>query len=114
MKFSSGVIIAQKRIEEGEIELLCLRCYNNWDFPKGEREATENGKNTAIREVKEETDLDIDVDFHLSDQSTPPLSMVLAKTKRPLPILGSSNIIQRAHLLVDPKLGFAETMNVAG
>ena len=71
MKFSSGVIIAQRRTEESEIELLCLRCYNNWDFPKGEIEATEDEKDTAIREVKEETDLDVDVDFQVSDKTTP-------------------------------------------
>ena len=109
MKFSSGVIIAQRRTEEGEIELLCLRCYNNWDFPKGEREATENGKDTAIREVKEETDLDIDVDFQVSDQTTPSIVYGSGKNKKTASyFLGHRISSKDPNLLVDPKLGVAE------
>ena len=52
MRFSSGVIIAQRSTKEDEIKLLCLRCYNNWDFPKGEREATENGKTPQYVKLK--------------------------------------------------------------
>lgn len=109
MKFSSGVIIAQKRTEEGEIELLCLRCYNNWDFPKGERESIDNGKDTAIREVKEETDLDIDVDFQVSDKTTPAIVYGSGKNKKTASyFLGRRTSSKDPTLLVDPKLGVAE------
>lgn len=109
MKFSSGVIIAQRRSAKSEIELLCLRCYNNWDFPKGEVDASEDGRDTAIREVKEETDLDIGVDFQISDQTTPSIIYGSGKNKKTaLYFLGRRTSSKDPNLLVDPKLGFAE------
>ena len=109
MKFSSGVIIAQRRKEKGEIELLCLRCYNNWDFPKGEIEATEDEKDTAIREVKEETDLDVDVDFQVSDKTTPSIIYGSGKNKKTTSyFLGHRTSSKEPNLLVDPKLGTVE------
>ena len=36
---------------------LVLRCFRNWDFPKGEVEAGETPLETALREVTEETTL---------------------------------------------------------
>ncbi len=56
---SCGAIVFQKR--EGRIELLLIkhRFGGHWSFPKGHVEQGENEIQTALREVKEETGLDI-------------------------------------------------------
>lgn len=38
--------------------VLVLRCYGNWDFPKGKLEQGEGARAAATREAKEEADLD--------------------------------------------------------
>lgn len=50
------------RFAAGEPRFLLLRCYNYWDFPKGELEAGEAPLAAALREAGEETGLD---DFRL-------------------------------------------------
>lgn len=49
------------RVEQGQVDLLVLRhrLGGHWAFPKGHVEAGETEKQTALREVKEETGLDI-------------------------------------------------------
>lgn len=37
--------------------MLILRCYRNWDFPKGRVEPGEDLLQTALREAREEADL---------------------------------------------------------
>lgn len=56
---SCGALVYRKR--GGGTELLLLRHRNggHWSFPKGHVEAGENEIQTALREVKEETGLDI-------------------------------------------------------
>lgn len=56
---SCGAVIYRKR--SGNIEYLLVKNKrgNNWGFPKGHIEIGENEHDTAIREVKEETGLDI-------------------------------------------------------
>jgi 8-oxo-dGTP pyrophosphatase MutT (NUDIX family) len=54
-KRSAGVVVT-RRID-GERRYLLLRCYNYWDFPKGEIEQGEDPLQAARRESKEETDL---------------------------------------------------------
>jgi bis(5'-nucleosidyl)-tetraphosphatase len=41
----------------GEWHCLLLRCYRNWDFPKGELGPGEDPLQAAIREVREESGL---------------------------------------------------------
>lgn len=54
-KRSAGVVVT-RRID-GERRYLLLRCYNYWDFPKGEIEQGEDPLQSARRESEEETDL---------------------------------------------------------
>lgn len=70
---SAGVVIVRR--EAGTWRVLMLRAYRNWDFPKGEIEGGEDPLAAAIREVKEETDIDRnDLAFRWGDvyTETPP------------------------------------------
>jgi len=50
---SAGVVVLRR--EGGAWRLLLLRCYQNWDFPKGLVEPGEAPLAAAVREVAEET-----------------------------------------------------------
>ncbi len=50
------------RFADGDWQLLVLRAYKNWDFPKGVVEADEDPLDAAKREALEETGID-DLDF---------------------------------------------------
>lgn len=54
---SCGCII----IEDGKV-LLVKQTKGHWGFPKGHVEADETEMETAIREVKEETNIDVEVE----------------------------------------------------
>src|SRR5262249_44139574 len=49
--------IVPVRFENGETQILLLRAYKDWDFPKGGVEAGEDPFDGALRELKEETGL---------------------------------------------------------
>lgn len=68
---SAGVVVV--RMEGGIPMYLLMRCFNYWDFPKGEVESGEEPLATAIREVGEETTID-DLDFCWGESytETPP------------------------------------------
>jgi len=53
---SAGVVVV--RATEGGWRYLILRCFRNWDFPKGLVEADETPLAAALREAREETSLD--------------------------------------------------------
>jgi 8-oxo-dGTP pyrophosphatase MutT (NUDIX family) len=53
MILSAGVVVIRK--EDGQWKYLFLRAYRNWDFPKGIVETGEDPRETAVREVREET-----------------------------------------------------------
>jgi 8-oxo-dGTP pyrophosphatase MutT (NUDIX family) len=53
--YSAGLIPLRKN--QGTHEVLLLRCFNYWDFPKGEVDPGEDFLQAALRELKEETDL---------------------------------------------------------
>lgn len=57
---SSGVVPV--RFADGDWQLLVLRAYKNWDFPKGIVEAGEDPLDAAKRETEEETGI-TDLDF---------------------------------------------------
>jgi 8-oxo-dGTP pyrophosphatase MutT (NUDIX family) len=54
-RLSSGVVVLTGA--PGQRQLLLLRAYKNWDFPKGLVEAGEEPFDAALREVREETTL---------------------------------------------------------
>jgi 8-oxo-dGTP pyrophosphatase MutT (NUDIX family) len=58
--FSAGVVVARR--DPSGWQLLVLRAYRNWDFPKGGLEAGETPLAAAIRETAEEAAL-TDLDF---------------------------------------------------
>ena len=59
---SCGALVFRK--SHGNVELLLIKHLNGgyWSFPKGHVESGETEEETAIREVKEETDIDIIID----------------------------------------------------
>lgn len=57
MKRRSAGVVPVRRDEDGD-RVLILRCYKNWDFPKGLVAPGEDALATAIREAREEADLD--------------------------------------------------------
>ena len=60
MKLSCGVIPLRKTGTHWEV--LLLRCYKNWDFPKGMIDPGEDPLDAAKREFKEETGItDIEI-----------------------------------------------------
>jgi len=61
---SAGVVVL-RRFPEGW-RLLVLRAYRNWDFPKGLVEDSEDMREAAQREVREETSLS-DLRFNWGD-----------------------------------------------
>lgn len=48
-------------IEDGKV-LLIRQTMGHWGFPKGHMEERETEEETAIREVKEETNIDVEID----------------------------------------------------
>lgn len=59
-ELSTGIIPVRR--SSHKIEYLILRCYNYWDFPKGNLEKNEDPLTGAIRELEEETGIS-QVDF---------------------------------------------------
>ena len=59
---SCGAIVYRKH--HGNIEILLIKHINSghWSFPKGHVEMGETEVETALREVKEETDIDVMID----------------------------------------------------
>ena len=53
MKQSAGIILLDVRQDPPNI--LCLRAYANWDFPKGQLDTGETHQEAALRELEEET-----------------------------------------------------------
>jgi len=60
-------------VVDHKLRFLLLRAYRNWDFPKGLVEAGESPIEAAIREVREETNLDdISFDWGMVSMDTGP------------------------------------------
>jgi|WetSurMetagenome_2_1015567.scaffolds.fasta_scaffold1308644_1 ADP-ribose pyrophosphatase YjhB (NUDIX family) len=57
----AGVVIIRDGTQEPEILLVFRGVRNDWSFPKGHCEAGESFEQTALRETKEETGLDVRV-----------------------------------------------------
>lgn len=72
-ELSCGAIV----LKENEV-LLIKSIYGHWGFPKGHQEAHENDKQTAIREVKEETNIDIRIisDTYFTNEYSPKAKVI--------------------------------------
>lgn len=69
---SAGTIIVDLSLNTAEGgRVLCVRAYNNWDFPKGELDPGELLIQAAIRETEEETTLQHGADYILTGKSAP-------------------------------------------
>ena len=55
-RLSAGVVVMHGM--QGQMQILLLRAYKNWDFPKGMVEPGEEPLDAALREVREETTLE--------------------------------------------------------
>lgn len=72
-KLSCGVVPLRKKNNIWEV--LILRCFSNWDFPKGMKEPEESPLHAARREFTEETHLkDIKIISQEIFIETPPYS----------------------------------------
>ncbi len=68
---AAGAVVFRRA--EGGVQLLVLRAYSNWEFPKGRLEADETDFECAQREVWEETGLtDLAYPFDEAFQETLP------------------------------------------
>lgn len=56
---SCGALVYREKQEHLELLLIKHRSGGHWSFPKGHVEAGENELQTALREIKEETGLDV-------------------------------------------------------
>ena len=54
---SCGVLVLRQQVDELYVVLLRHRFGGHWSFPKGHVEAGESERQTALREVREETGL---------------------------------------------------------
>ena len=57
---SAGVVVVDWGPKEPEV--LCVRAYANWDFPKGKVDPGETLQQAAVRELQEETSLEASKD----------------------------------------------------
>jgi 8-oxo-dGTP pyrophosphatase MutT (NUDIX family) len=58
---SCGAVVVKK--DNGEIKFLLIKQHDEyWHFPKGHVEDEETEIDTAIREIKEETNIDVEID----------------------------------------------------
>ena len=79
-KLMSAGTVPFRRTSQGW-RLLVLRCYKNWDFPKGRIEAGEEPIDAAKRETTEETGL-TDLEFPFGDAYRDTLPYAAGKIAR--------------------------------
>ncbi|MCH4171821.1 MAG: NUDIX domain-containing protein [Lactobacillus sp.] len=74
IEVATGAVI-YSRDAKGELKFLLVKSKdrNFWGFAKGHVEGNETGEETAVREIKEETNLDVTVDTNFSEMATYPL-----------------------------------------
>jgi len=69
---STGVVVIDWT--QPEPAALCVRAYANWDFPKGKIDPGETPQQAAIRELQEETSLEVPEDVTFFDISAPSIT----------------------------------------
>jgi 8-oxo-dGTP pyrophosphatase MutT (NUDIX family) len=99
---SAGVVVVQRT--DAGWRYLVLRCFRNWDFPKGVIEPSETPLQAALREVREETSLDaLDLRWGEAFRETAPYAG--GKVARYHVALSAGGDV---HLPVSPTLGRPE------
>ncbi|GJJ04431.1 diadenosine 5'5'''-P1,P4-tetraphosphate pyrophosphohydrolase [Duganella rhizosphaerae] len=99
---SAGMVI--RRRDASGCRFLLLRCYRNWEFPKGLVEPGEDPWSAARREVLEETALnELSFPWGRAFHETPPYGQ--GKVARYYLALAHSDVV---HLPVNRQLGRAE------
>ncbi|HET9350545.1 MAG TPA: NUDIX domain-containing protein [Burkholderiales bacterium] len=99
---AAGAVVF-RRSERG-IQLLLLRAYKNWDFPKGLVEPGENELDAAKREVREETGL-AELDYPYGEEFKETLPYAGAKVAR---YYLAETDAEKIALPVSPELGRPE------
>ena len=99
---AAGAVVF-RRSERG-IQLLLLRAYKNWDFPKGLVEPGENELDAAKREVREETGL-AELDYPYGEEFKETLPYAGSKVARYY--LAEADA-EKIDLPVSPELGRPE------
>jgi 8-oxo-dGTP pyrophosphatase MutT (NUDIX family) len=99
---AAGAVVF-RRSERG-IQLLLLRAYKNWDFPKGLVEPGENELDAAKREVREETGL-AELDYPYGDEFKETLPYADGKVAR---YYLAQTDAEKIDLPVSPELGRPE------
>jgi 8-oxo-dGTP pyrophosphatase MutT (NUDIX family) len=99
---AAGAVVF-RRSERG-IQLLLLRAYKNWDFPKGLVEPGENELDAAKREVREETGL-VELHYPYGDEFKETLPYAGSKVAR---YYLAETDAEKIDLPVSPELGRPE------
>ena len=99
---AAGAVVFRRR--ERGIQLLLLRAYKNWDFPKGLVEPGENELDAAKREVREETGL-AELDYRFGDEFKETLPYADGKVAR---YYLAETDAEKIELPVSPELGRPE------
>lgn len=65
---SCGAVVYRKRKKGIQILLICHKKGKHWSFPKGHVENNETEIETAVREIREETGLEVIIDERFREQ----------------------------------------------
>jgi len=91
-------------------EVLCVRAYSNWDFPKGKVDPGETLEQAAARELEEETSLRVLDDVILASGFVAP-SITYgkgSKAKTATYFIGDRSSTRQPYLPISPELGRPE------
>ncbi len=68
-EISAGAVVFYKEMQaEQPLYLILKYSTGHWDFPKGKLESGETCEDAALREIKEETHLDVVLDTHFKSE----------------------------------------------
>jgi 8-oxo-dGTP pyrophosphatase MutT (NUDIX family) len=101
-QYSAGVVVVRRA--ETEWLFLILRCYRNWDFPKGRVENGESFVEAATREAAEETSIQ-DLEFNWGELYCD--TAIYANGKVARYFVAQTKLVE-INLPINPELGEAE------